>query len=106
MSNPSSAVPAAVPISPLVENGTIAPAWMKWFQNINRTIFNAFTPQGALQPAALPATQPTPTPLTAAVTQEIAYTGSAAALPAAPVGYLQWTINGTTYVVPYYAATF
>ena len=48
-------------------------------------------------------TQPTPSVLTAAVTVNGANAGTAIALPALPLGYLEWSINGQTVRVPYYA---
>ena len=48
-------------------------------------------------------TQPSPARLTAASTATSATTGSATALPANPLGYLEMSINGTTVKIPYYA---
>lgn len=48
-------------------------------------------------------TQPAPSVLTAATTATSATAGGATALPATPAGYLQVSINGTTFKLPYYA---
>lgn len=58
-------------------------------------------------PAASPTftgivTQPAPAVLTAATTATSATAGSATALPSAPLGYMEMSINGTTVKIPYY----
>ncbi len=65
------------------------------------------TALGLLAPIASPTftgtvTQPTPPVLTAATTATSATTGAGSALPADPAGYLQISINGTNYKIPYY----
>lgn len=62
----------------------------------------------AKAPIASPAftgtvTQPDASVLTAATTATSATAGAATALPATPEGYLEISINGTFYKVPYYA---
>jgi hypothetical protein len=47
-------------------------------------------------------TQPTPSVLTAATTATSATAGAATALPATPAGYLEMSINGTVFKVPYF----
>lgn len=47
-------------------------------------------------------TQPNSTVLTAATTATSATTGSATALPALPAGYLEVSINGTDFLIPYF----
>ena len=49
------------------------------------------------------ATQPAPSVLTAATTATSATAGAASALPATPAGYLEVSINGTVFKLPYYA---
>ncbi len=44
-----------------------------------------------------------PLPLTGQTTANSATGGAATALPAAPLGYLTLTINGTAAKIPYYA---
>jgi hypothetical protein len=48
-------------------------------------------------------TEPTPPVLTAAVTATSATAGAASALPSAPLGYLDWSVNGVTVKVPFYS---
>lgn len=48
-------------------------------------------------------TQPAPPVMTGATTATSATAGAASALPATPAGYLQVSINGTLFKVPYYA---
>lgn len=47
-------------------------------------------------------TQPDMTVLTAPTTATSATTGTASALPADPAGYLQISLNGTNFKIPYY----
>lgn len=49
-------------------------------------------------------TQPQPSILTGAIVHTTASTGAATALPALPAGYLETSINGTTFLVPYFNA--
>lgn len=94
---------ATTPNGQLVDSkGMATRPFLKLLQDQSRAINKALTPNGGLQPGVLPASQPVPTPLTAAVVTEVASAGSASPLPAAPAGYLDWDINGTTYKVPFY----
>jgi hypothetical protein len=47
-------------------------------------------------------TEPAPPVLTAATTATSATAGAGSALPANPAGYLEVSINGTTFKIPYY----
>lgn len=94
---------ATTPNGQLVDSSGMATRpFLKWLQGVGVAVNKALTPQGGLQPGVLPASQPVPTPLTAAVITEVASAGSASTLPAAPAGYLDWDINGTIYKVPFY----
>lgn len=94
---------ATTPNRQLVDgNGKATFEFLKWLQGMDVAVNSALTPQGGLQPGVIPATQPMPTPLTAAVTTENATAGGASALPATPEGYLEWTINGQVVKVPFY----
>jgi hypothetical protein len=48
-------------------------------------------------------TEPSPSVLTAATTAISATAGAAGALPSAPLGYLEWSVNGVIVKVPYYS---
>lgn len=67
----------------------------------------AETAEALLAPKASPTftgtvTQPTPDVLTAATTATSATAGAASVLPATPAGYLEVSINGTVFKLPYY----
>lgn len=94
---------ATTPNGQLVDkNGMATRPFLKLLQDQGRAINAALTPNGGLQPGVIPASQPVPTPLTAAVVTEVASAGSGNPLPALPVGYLDWEINGTIYKIPFY----
>ena len=86
------------------QTGNMDWQWVKWFQQMQATLNNAIALFAPLASPTFTGTvkQPAPSVLTAATTATSANAGAASALPATPAGYLEMSINGTVYKVPYY----
>ena len=69
-------------------------------QGLQETI--GFNQTIELNPSGGAVETPSTINLTAAAIATVATAGTATALPAAPAGYLEQSINGTTYKIPYY----
>lgn len=77
------------------------------FRGITLNITGGYSVYLTLSPGAAAftgtVTQPTPSIVTAATTASSATAGAASALPSAPLGYLEMSVNGVTVKVPYYS---
>jgi hypothetical protein len=103
MGTPAQLVSSTTPNAPLIDmkTGQTVWAWVKWFQGVALAINNTLAP--LMNPVFTGVvTQPSPPVLTGAKVDTNATSGSATALPAMPAGYLEQSINGVVYKVPFY----